>query len=88
MNDTVISSLVVTVTQGHDPAALCALLSADPRLTVGETDGARVAVVSEDLDQEAAEATFRELQSHRMIDYVDLVAVYLDPDQGDPCEGR
>lgn len=87
MDDCVISSLLVTVAQGHDPAALCALLSADPRFTVGETDGRRIAVVSEDPNRDAAETTFRELQSHRTVDYVDLVAAYLDADQGDPQQG-
>lgn len=78
----VVSSLVVTLARDADVERVLAALAADPRFTLGQREGSRVAVVSEDPNRDAAEATYRWLRDEcPSLDYVDLVSAFLDPGQ-------
>ncbi len=73
-----ISGLVVTLSDGAAGAAVLAVLRSDPRLTLGERFGRRVAVVAETPSAHDDRELFDELRATKGITHVDVTYVHLD----------
>jgi hypothetical protein len=74
-----ISGLVITLSE-NESAAHAALMSleSDPRLTMGECFGHRVAIVAETSSPDADQALWEALRSHPGIVNVDVAFVEVD----------
>ncbi len=73
-----ISGLVLTLTDDPAGAAAMAMLHSDPRLTLGEQFGRRVAVVAETSSAHDDRELFDELRGTPGITQVDVTFVHLD----------
>lgn len=80
-----ISGLVVTLSDDAAATAALSMLCNDPRFTLGERFGRRVAVVAETPSVDSDRALWDELRGHPGITNVDVTFVHLDSDtQGRP----
>ena len=76
-----ISGLVVTLADDQAVAdAAVALLKADPRLTIGERFGRRLALVADTPSVPADRSLWDELRQTPGVVYVDVTFVHLDTD--------
>jgi hypothetical protein len=73
-----ISGLVVTLSDDAADAAVLAVLRSDPRLTLGERFGRRVAVVAETPSARDDRELFDELRATQGVTQVDVTYVHLD----------
>lgn len=73
-----ISGLVVTLSNDTAAAATLSVLSSDPRLTLGEQFGRRIAVVAETPSAHEDRELFDELRAMPGITQVDVTFVHLD----------
>ncbi len=76
-----ISGLVVTLAEDDDAAgSAVSKLGADPRLTLGERFGRRLAVVADTPSVHEDRALWDELRGTPGVTYVDVTFVHLDTD--------
>lgn len=75
-----ISGLVVTLSEDPAGAAALTVLNSEPRLTLGERFGRRVAVVAETPSARDDRELFDELRAMPGITQVDVTYVHLDPE--------
>ncbi len=73
-----ISGLVLTLSDGAAADAALATLSADPRITVGERFGRRLAVVADTASVESDRDLWDQLRGNPGITNVDVTFVHLD----------
>lgn len=91
-----ISGLVVTLSDDAAAEAAFSALTSDPRLTLGERFGRRVAVVAETPGVHDDRELFNDLQGTPGITHVDVTFVHLDaepaatenPDPAGPVEDQ
>jgi len=75
-----ISGLVVTVSDDGAAAAALSMLAADPRITLGERFGRRVAVVVQTPSADSDRLLWEQLRDTPGITHVDVTYVHLDSD--------
>lgn len=81
-----ISGLVLTLADDGPACAALSALAGDPRLTLGEQFGRRLAVVADTESVEADRALWDELRAAPGIVNVDVTFVHLDPPPSHPSE--